>query len=225
MEQILLNSGIEISSIVLLLLLPLAATIIGIDRQIIGFRSLGIYLSLVLTFVFYKLGVNGGDSIYSDPIKGLKYGIFLIIIVFASAAASYQLTKRWALHYYPKLSMIITNVTISILIVIFLLGLVNIKGLLRIDTFTLILIVGVAEKYVSILTRKKMRTALIITIESIVQAIFCYLIISLEPLINLLISYPYLILLLFPINYLVGKFTGLRATEYFRFRKILEEVE
>jgi hypothetical protein len=224
MEQILLNSGIEISSIVLLLLLPLAATIIGIDRQIIGFRSLGIYLSLVLTFVFYKLGVNG-DSIYSDPVKGLKYGIFLIVIVFASAAVSYHLTKRWALHYYPKLSMIITNVTISILIVIFLLGLVNIKGLLKIDTFTLILIVGVAEKYVSILTRKKMRTALIITIESIVQAVFCYLIISLEPLINLLISYPYLILLLFPINYLVGKFTGLRATEYFRFRKILEEVE
>jgi hypothetical protein len=224
MEQILLNSGIEISSIVLLLLLPIAATIIGIDRQIIGFRSFGIYLSLVLTFVFYKLGVNG-ESIYSDPVKGLKYGIFLIIIVFASAALSFQFSRKWALHYYPKLSMIITNVTFTILMVIFLLGLANIKGIIKIDTFTLILIVGVAEKYVSILTRKKMKTALIITIESIAQATFCYLIISLQPLINLLIVYPYLILLLFPINYLVGKFTGLRATEYFRFKKILEEVE
>jgi hypothetical protein len=224
MEQVLLNSGIEPSSMVLLLMLPVAATLIGVARHLIGFRSLGIYLSLVLTFVFYKLG-QYDESVYSDPIRGLKYGLFLTLIIFASASISYQIVKKWALHYYPKLSIIITNVTLSLLVIILLLGVLNIKGLIMLDTFTLILIAGIAEKYVSILTRKKLNTTLIITLESLMQAIFCYLIISYQPLIGLLINYPYLILLLFPINYLVGKFSGLRLSEYFRFKKILEEVE
>jgi hypothetical protein len=38
---------------------------------------------------------------------------------------------------------------------------------------------------------------------------------------NLLINSPYIILLLFPINYLIGRFTGLRLTEYLRFWDIL----
>jgi len=220
----LLNSGIEIESIVLLLLLPIAATLIGISRHVIGFRSLGIYLSLVLVFIFYQLG-SVKDTAYSDPVVGLKYGVLLVIFIFVSAVISYELVKKWSIHYYPKLSIVLVNVTFSILLLIVILGALDINNLIRLNTFILILIVGIAEKYISILTRKKLKAAVIVTFESLIQAIVCYLIISIKPLIDLIIQYPYIILLLFPINYLVGKFTGLRITEYIRFRSILEKLE
>ena len=97
--------------------------------------------------------------------------------------------------------------------------------MIKLDTFTLILVAGIAEKYINILTRKKLKPTFIITGESLIQAVICYFIISFQPFIDIIIAYPYLILLLFPINYIVGKFNGLRLTEYVRFRKILEEIE
>lgn len=224
MQQILLNSGVGIDSIVLLLLLPIAATLIGMARHLIGFRSLGIYLSIVLVFIFYQLGSIAGTA-YSDPITGLKYGIFLVIVIFLSSALSYKLVKKIAIHYYPKLSIILVNVVLVLLLMIFVFGLLNINYIIKLNTFTLILIAGISEKYISILTRKRLNATLIITGESLAEAILCYLIISFNPLIDFIIHYPYAILLLFPINYIVGKFSGLRLSEYFRFKKILDKIE
>jgi hypothetical protein len=34
-----------------------------------------------------------------------------------------------------------------------------------------------------------------------------------------------MILGLIPLNFLIGKFTGLRVTEYFRFREVIKTVE
>lgn len=214
--------GIE--SIILLLLLPITATFIGISRHVIGFKSLGIYLSLVLVYIFYQLGSISGTA-YSDPITGLKYGIFLVIIIFLSAAFSYQFFRRWSIHYYPKLAMVLVNVTLILLILMTALGYFNISNVIKINAFTLVLIASVSEKYVSILTRKKITATLILTTESLVQAIICYLIISIQPFIDFLIKYPYIILVLYPINYFVGKFAGLRISEYFRFKKILDRLE
>jgi hypothetical protein len=224
MEQFLLNSGIEIESLVLLLLLPVAATLIGIARHLIGFKSLGIYLSLVLVFIFYELGLIEG-TVYSDPLVGLKHGILLVVVIFLSAAFSYKLVRKMSIHYYPKLSIILVNVTLTLLLMIIIFQLLGISYLIKINTFTLILIAGIAEKYISILTRKRLKETLIITAESLAQAIICYLIISLHPFIDFIIKYPYAILLLFPINYLVGKFAGLRLSEYIRFKKILDKLE
>ena len=98
MQQILLNSGVGIESIVLLLLLPIAATLIGMARHLIGFRSLGIYLSIVLVFIFYQLGSIEGTA-YSDPVTGLKYGVFLVAVIFLASALSYKLVIRMAIHY------------------------------------------------------------------------------------------------------------------------------
>ena len=53
MQELLLNNGIEKSTIVLLLMLPIVATMVGISRHIIGMRSLGIYLTLIITFIFF----------------------------------------------------------------------------------------------------------------------------------------------------------------------------
>jgi len=224
MEQFLANSGIGMESLVLLLLLPVAATFIGISRHIIGFRSLGIYLSIVLVFIFYQLGLITGTP-YSDPLVGLSHGIILILVIFLSTAISYKLIKKLPIHYYPKLSIILVNVTLALLLLIVLFELLGVSYIIKMNTFTLILIAGIAEKYVSILTRKRISATLIISFESLIQAVLCYLILSLQPFIDFIIQYPYAILLLFPINYLVGKFTGLRLSEYLRFKKILDKLE
>jgi hypothetical protein len=224
MGEIFLQSGLDKNVVVIILLLPVVATMIGVSRHIFGLRSLGIYLSLVITFIFFKLGVPQHDSAYlSDPIEGLKYGLPLVLLVFASTLLCYLAVKKWALHYYPKLSIVITGVTMILILAIILLAYFDFKNVLRIETFTLILIVSITEKYFSILSRKNFKTTLFISIESIILAAICYLIISAPFVIDTLLQYPYIILALLPINYLVGKFSGLRLSEYLRFWDILTE--
>lgn len=223
MSEIFLQSGLDKSVVVILLLLPVVVTLIGISRHFFGLRSLGIYLSLVITLIFYKIGLPNKEDYISSPIEGLKYGLPLVAIVFSATLLCYFAVKKWSLHYYPKLAIVATGVTMILILAIILLGYFNFKNILRIETFTLVLIVAITEKYFSILSRKNLRTTLFISIESILLAIVCYLIISLHPLIELLLQYPYLILTLLPINYVIGKFSGLRLSEYLRFWDILTE--
>ncbi len=224
MIDIFINSGLDKGAIVTLLLLPIVVTLIAFSRHILGMRSLGIYLSFVITFIFFQLGVTSNDlSYYSDPLIGFKFGLPLIIIVFSATLLCYVLIKKIGLHYYPKLAIVATGVTAILIGVTMIFGLLGFKNFLKIDIFTLVLIVAITEKYFSILARKNLKTTIFITIESIILAGINYLIISIHPLIDLLLQYPYIILILFPINYLIGKFTGLRLSEYLRFWDILTE--
>lgn len=222
MNELLLQSGLEKSIIIILLLLPVVATLIGIARHLLGLRSLGIYLSLIITFIFFKIGYIDNTS-YSDWATGLKYGLPLVAIIFIATLICYLIFKRLAIHYYPKLSLVITGVTVILVLSIMLFSALNFKNILKIDAFTLILVVGISEKYFSTLTRKDLKTTFFVSFESILIAALCYLLISWNLFQDTLLAYPYLILALLPINYIVGKFTGLRLSEYLRFWGMLTD--
>ena len=218
MNEIIVQSGIDKSIIIMVLMLPVIATLIGFVRHILGFKTLGIYLSLILTFVLIQIGFENNNG---NVFNALKYGVPLIISVFFASILWYVPFKKWALHYYPKLSFVITGVTLVILTLIVLSGLMNLGPFIKINAFILILTVGITEKYFTMLARKNIPTTLFISLESLVVAIFCYFVASWDAFQNILLTYPYLILLLFPINYIIGKFKGLRVSEYLRFWNIL----
>lgn len=222
MNEILLQSGIEKSVIIILLMLPVVATLIGIARHVLGLRSLGIYLSLVITFIFFIIG-SIKDSYYSDPAVGLLYGIPLVLLIFASTLLCYWIFKKLSIHYYPKLSLVIFGVTGTLLLSIVILGLLNFQRVILIDAFTLVLIVAISEKYFNTLARKDFKTTLFISLESIVLSALCYLLISWQLFQDTIVAYPYILLVLVPINIIIGKFTGLRFSEYLRFWGIITD--
>ncbi len=222
MNEILIQSGIEKSVIVILLMLPVVTTLIGIARHILGLRSLGIYLSLVITFIFFIIGSNK-DAYYSDPLVGLLYGVPLVILIFLSTLMCYFIFKKLSIHYYPKLALVIFGVTGTLLLSIVILGLLNFQKVILIDAFTLVLIVAISEKYFNTLARKDFKTTLFISLESIVLSGLCYILISWHAFQDTIVAYPIILFALIPINIIVGKFTGLRFSEYLRFRGIITE--
>jgi len=209
----------------ILLLLPIVVTIIGIAKYLIGIKSFGIYAPLILTFMFYEFGLTN-DGIRSDPIRGLKYGIFLALIVFSATVISYSFLRRWALHYYSKLALVITIVVFSIIGIIVMADVVNKLGMLKLNIFSLVLIATVSERFMNYLAfNKGTKKAIILSIETLIIAIAAYLFISWKLFQNVILTYPFLVLLVIPVNVLIGKFSGLRVTEYSRFREILNTEE
>lgn len=205
--------------VIFLLTLPIVITVLGIARYIIGVKSLGIYAPIVLSFLFFQFGTIGKDQV--DILQGFKYGLFLTLIIFVSCFLFYKLIQKSSLHYYSKLSMVVTGISMVLLSILVLLDTINREGLLRINIFSLVLIATISELYLNLFAFKGTREAFIRSAETIILASVCFIIISLKPLQDFLIAYPWVIILNFPINYFVGRFAGLRLTEYYRFRDIL----
>ena len=171
--------------------------------------------------MFYELS-RIDDQTFSIT-QGLKYGLFITAIVFISSYISYKIIQPLALHYYSKLAIVTTNVTISLLLVLFLLDLIDKEGILRVDIFSLILIASISERFTNLLASKQTTTALMLSLQTILLGLICFFVISTGTIQSTFLNYPWLILLTFPINYIIGKFTGLRLTEIFRFKDLLDK--
>lgn len=215
------NLSFDPEILLFLVTLPLVITIIGFAKYIMGFKSFGIYVPVIITYMFYQFSRIDGSSF--SVLQGLKYGLFIITIVFVSSYVSYKIIQPLALHYYSKLAIVTTTVTISLLLVVFILDLINREGILRVDIFSLILIASISERFTNMLASKQNKTALLLSLQTISLGILCFFIISSSRLQETFLQYPWLILLSFPVNYIIGRFTGLRFTEFFRFKELIKQ--
>jgi len=208
---------------VLLLLLPVVATIVGVAKHVIGVKSLGIYAPIVLTFAFYFLGLNGTYGNYSDIWTGVRYGLIFLLVVIVGTVLSTRLLKNRRMHYFPKVSFVLSTVSIFLFITMLAAQALEKSGFTSINAFALILIASVAEQFTAILFKKSLKTALLLSLETSLISIFCYLLIAWPSFQQLIVNYPFLILLTLVVNYLVGKYRGLRVRELLRFQEILDE--
>ena len=60
---------------------------------------------------------------------------------------------------------------------------------------------------------------------TILIPLFCYGIFQISYVKVFVLSYPEIILLLIPLNFMIGRFSWLRITEYFRFSEVIKNIE
>jgi hypothetical protein len=207
----------------MLLLLPVVATIISIWRQIVGLRTFGIYAPIMITFTFYQFGVTADNGI--NFVQGLKYGLALSAVVFASASIAHELTRKIRLHYLPKMSIVLSIVAIAVFAMLAFAAQFDRWGFISVDTLALLLMITVAEQYISIYIKKGRRSAIVLTIGTVLISSLVYLFIAWDNVHTFILRYPYVTLLTLLINLFIGKWTGFRIEEYFRFKSILGKNE
>ena len=206
-----LMQGVPFETIALLLMLPIIATFIAFLRQVVGIKAFGVYTPLIITFAF--LATNG-----------IKYGIIIFLAVIVSGMLMRFVLKPFRLLYLPRVAIMLSVVAIAILFMLALGGSARRTGLASVSIFPILIMITLVEKFVTVQIEKGNRTALILTLETLVISIIGYYIASWEPLIRLLVEMPWVVLLTIPIDILLGKWTGLRLGEYWRFRKIIKNI-
>ncbi len=215
--------------VLLVLTIPLVTTLTGILRHIIGLKTLSVYAPIVLTFSFYQLGgfISPANVLPEfDYIRGLKLGLSLFTLVYFSSAIIYIFVmKGLRMHYIPKSTIVLVAVSIVSITAIILGVLVfNTTSLVYLDIFSLVMIITLSDTVISILARKDFIQTTLIALQTLIIALISYTIISLDATRQIVIQYgPILILLILLINLYVGRFVGLRLTEYWRFRKLLTQ--
>ncbi len=200
--------GLPANIIVLLLLFPLVVSIIAASRHIIGLRGFGIYIPAVLSVAFVSTEIITGIIIFAAVLLG--------------ATITRRVVKDLNLPYLPRTAMILWGVSVFILFLLILSSKLEIFQLLTISIFPILIIIILTENFMNSQLFNSQREAMKIAFETLIVAIICSLIISQDIVQKFVLLYPEISLLGTAfINYLIGKYTGLRLAEFLRFSSIL----
>jgi PKD repeat protein len=203
----LVNRGVPINSIILILMLPIIATILAFARQVIGIKAFGLITPAMTTISFL--------------VMGLRYGLVVFITVLLAGTLTRLALKKLRLLYLPRMALVLTSVSLALLILLGF-GVANDRSsILSFSIFPALILTILAEEFIAAQFKSGFRSALTITTWTLILATVCYFIVSSELFRTLVLSYPEIVLLTIPINIGLGRWSGLRLSEYFRFRKLL----
>ena len=217
--QHLVRSGISEYAVILLLFLPVVSAFIAFTRYIIGWRSVNIYTTMLLTYALFDLGYRSRGVV--DYAAAFSYGGMLILVCTSLGIFVHTFTREFRMHYLSKVSLVMSAVTVGVLALLFASTFVREVGLENVHALTLIIFIVSIEALVKSYTRHGFKKALQLMMSTVVLTYVIFLMISQETLQNALFDYPEISLLMIVLSIVVGRWRGLKLFEYFRFRSLL----
>jgi len=222
--NILTDNGIPDNTIALLLLLPVIATTVAFMKQVVGVTTFGIYTPSIITLSFLVIGIQAG--------------LLTLTVAIGAGALMRPLLKKTRMLFIPKMAMVITVVSLTLLFLLIIsikLKLFNTQ-FLSIAIFPMLILSTLVEKFVSVKTNKGLSSALALMLSTVVVAITAYLIVGgeidlgiidfkFELVKTIVMSYPETVILLLIIDFMLGRWNGLRIMETIRFKEILRHIE
>lgn len=220
----LVESGIPDNTIVLILMLPIIATIIVFMRQVIGMNTFGMYTPLIICLTFLILG--------------LKFGLITLMTALVVGMTTRFALKKVHLLFMPKLAIVMIMITLSLFALLIIGTFFKLfdSQFFSLAIFPMLILGSITEKFTSIQSEAGWWKTLWLTLQTVIIAIIAYVAVGGEIdlgflsfqwdlLRNIMRHYPECIFLFLIINIVLGKWAGLRLVEYIRFREIFQHNE
>lgn len=198
-------------SIYLFLIIPIILTVIIFFKHFVWISPIWLVIPLFITLLFFKIWL----------IAGL---VFLFLYIALNLLLS-LLVSRFNLLYAPKMAFLL-NINIVFFILMF-----NIAQSLHLavinlsDIIFFIIFIIMSEKMITIIISKDLLEYKEAFVFTILISVLCFIILDFNQVRILTLAYPEILLALIPINFLIGRFSWLRITEYFRFKEIIKSIE
>jgi hypothetical protein len=192
----------------ILLLVPIGTLIIAVLRNIVGLPTFGIFMPMLMALAFRS--------------TGLLYGIAIFCGVLTVGFAVRSLLDRLHLLLVPRLSVILTLVIACFTLLALAGNKWGVRELMAVGLIPFVILTMTIERFFIIIEESGTRKAMVTAVGSIAVAIVTYGIIDWETLQMTFFVYPELILSIAALQMLLGRYTGYRISELFRFRNLRE---
>lgn len=199
------------SELYILLLIPFFITAVSIFKHLIWLNTLGIIIPVFLTYLMIDIGL-------------WKILILFVLLWTFNIFVSLYLNK-FALLYTPKISFLMV---LNVITYFFIWHIFIYTGLWEIPFYSLIsfiFFIVIAERFLVTVTSKEVLEYKSAISGTLILSIWLTLFAQIDTVRIILFSYPEILLLLLPVNFYLAQFTGLRFTEYLRFKDIMKDVE
>lgn len=202
--------GVPSQTVILLLVLPVIATILAFLKQVVGITTFGLYTPSIIALSFLALG--------------WQMGVLFLVAILVVGYGARRLLHGWRLLYIPKVAIILTVVSIALLL---LMSIGAMMGLTftRETIFLLLIMSTLAESFLNLKTEQGLLSAVLAVGETVLAALLCVFLVQWGPFQSLLLAYPELLILTVLVNIMLGRWTGLRLAEYFRFRDVFRHLQ
>lgn len=201
------SRGVPANTIVLILLFPMVAALIAASRHLIGLRGFGIFTPAVLSVAFVATNVLTGI---------LLFGIILFM-----ATIGRKSLKRLKLQYLPRMALILWFVCMGVLVALLVAPLLNLGSLATLSIFPILILVLLSENFIEVQIGKSQNEAIELALETIVLALISSLVLSLNSLQRVALLHPEaLVASIAVFDIFMGKYSGLRLTEYIKFKHL-----
>lgn len=207
-EKLAIERGVSANTLVLLLLLPLIATLVSVLHYIFGLSGYGIFMPTMIAVTFLATGVFGG--------------LLLFAMILMISLLSNLFLKKLKIHFWPARSinlLFISLATFGLMIGSSFIKLIDIRN---ISIFPILFMIMLAEEFVRTQLVKSKNEAQKLTIGTLVLSIIGALTMNIRWVQEMVLLNPELVVLLvLALNLVVGNYTGIRMSEIKRFKKAI----
>jgi hypothetical protein len=190
-----------------LLLLPVAALIVCIFRNVIGIVTFGTFAPALLGLAF--------RDVASLP------GILVFLLILLVGWLMRRVLNRYHLLQVPRIALLLTLVVTVLLVVIVLANHFSMPATRYISLFPMIILTGMIERFWTLEEEDGTVASFKRLLTTLGVSAILALILSIPALSRQLFRYPETLGLVMAALLLIGRYTGYRLSELFRFRDFL----
>jgi len=209
--------GLNTLLVYFLLVTPIIVASGGVARHLIGLKMMSLTVFLIITYVLAFL-------FQDNTLLSVGFGLVLLIFIYFFSYLVKKLTVDAGLHYFSRIALIISLVSIfSLILIITFSKLININDYLEylaVNPFAVLLAVVLSEYFSANQIQKGYKTSRILFWNTLTLSTIVAFVVSLHLVQSFILDYPYLVLAFVLISYLVGRYQGVRLTEVLRFNNI-----
>ncbi len=209
MVSFFISSGIPINTIYLLLVFPFVAFFVTFAKQFIGISTYGTYLPMMVSLSFFILGAT--------------FSFVVLTVVGVLSILIRIILNKFEMLYVPKVALTLSTITLSFFVVIWFALEMEASVIIPLSIFPMLIMSTLSERFISAKSQEGSKSAMIGMLETIIVAFFAYLFSSWSYFHDIILSFPEVILLPLVGIIILGRFTGLRISEYIKFSPLLRE--
>ena len=179
----------------------------GILKTVIGVKTFGVFLPVLIAISFNQ--------------TGLIVGLILFLLIVGIVCLINWPLNYWRIQYSSKVTLLMIAVVCICLVlanVMFHYEMIKASAPL---IFPIIILTMLCEKLSRKIDEEGIKEALTLFGSTMLATLLIYIIISSSVIQEFLITFPEIIFSLAGLNLLLGKWLGLRLTEYYRFYKVV----
>ncbi len=206
------KNGVPINTVILILLFPLVVAMVAAARHLIGIRGAGILTPALLSVAFLATGVWAGVALF-------------VIILFLSIIARTSL-KSLKIQYLPRVSLLLWVVSAGVFVTLLLASIWNVSELITVGIFPILILMLLAETFIDIQQGRSASEARALIFQTFVLAMVSSIMLGNEMVQRSVLLYPEIIFFGVAVfDIFMGRYTGLRLSEYLMYRGVVREDE
>ncbi len=206
------KNGVPVNTVVLVLLFPLIVAIVAAARHLIGVRGVGILTPALLAVAFLATGVWAG--------------VVLFVIILLVTIVARMALKVLKLQYLPRVSLLLWVVSAGVFLTLLMASIWNVSSLVTVGIFPILILMLLAETFIAIQQGRSGSEARALIFQTFALAMISSLLLAAETVQRAVLLWPEAIFMGVAVfDLFMGRYTGLRLSEYLMYRGIVKEDE